>query len=184
MHGVTGRNGKGGVGRVFWAAALVAVAALVSGCKSGLGTYNVKLQLDEQLKAASSVPSIEVDMIALGGAESQRLQSKPVRQYFAAGDADRQSFRDQDRLATRTFSSGNTMDKVLEAKDPIWRSATWKTAPDLVLLSNVPGAQNDMDRRLVLPRDRAMWPKGTKDIVVRVRADRLELITQPVSSAN
>lgn len=174
-----------GVTRMVLTAVLGVVAVLGVGCKStSLGVYNVRLQLDEQLRASSSVPTIEVDMIALSGAESDRMKAQSVREYFAAGNLDRASFRDQQRLVTRRFGTGSTDEKLLETKDPIWRSETWKSGGDLFVMASVPGAQTDLDRRLVIPRQKDRWPAKTKDIVVRVRSDRLELVTQPLPAQN
>lgn len=176
-------------GMVVGAVALMAAA--MACCGPSLGQYDVRVTLDDQLRL--SPRSITVDMIALSPTEAANLKDKSLMQYFFGNDADRAGWLEGStagssagssggasgggELFTEGFGVGDTQDIVLSRRDPRWAGA-WKGRETLFILANLPAAVNDDRARLELPRSTAFWEAGNNsEIVVRVRSDRLELVT-------
>ncbi|MEM7622309.1 MAG: hypothetical protein AAF235_03815 [Planctomycetota bacterium] len=171
----TQRNRRTGVSL----AVAAGVAMMAGGCNTPrLGTYNVRLTLDSGLRQSGNTPNLSVDMIALSSEIAGPIEDKPVSDYFRPGDFDRRDFVESGQVKTFTFGPGDTEDKVLEMRDPIWAKA-WKNDENLYVLANLPqagfGAEADRNRRVALPRQTDRW--DTKTITIRVTGQRLVVET-------
>ena len=147
---------------------VVGLAAWSAGCQR----YQVTVSLDEGLRDAGMMPSLEVDLVAVNESELDRWTHYSVNEYFASDDVFR---HDADRY-TMTFADSDADPKTLVPNDPIWRLWRKKSARQLVVLVHLPGDYQDLPgqqdvRRLILPlsaiKGLPLWPATAIDLVVK-----------------
>ena len=128
-----------------------AFAAVLTGC--GGPRFNVTVSLSDEWAATGRVPSVEVDMVGAGAADTPALEGKDLREYFRAGDELRAG---RQRAAETLFILAN-----------------WPQIDE-----SLPGTSDP--RRLMLPMDPAYW--GTNEIEVVLFETGLRVMTIPQST--
>ncbi|MEM7754207.1 MAG: hypothetical protein AAF297_01070 [Planctomycetota bacterium] len=156
-----------------------AFAAVLTGC--GGPRFNVTVSLSDEWVATGRVPSVEVDMVGAGAADTPALEGKDLREYFRAGD----DLRAGSPRQTFTFSRSDVGPKTLSTSDGVWAAWDQRAAETLFILANWPRIDESLPgtsdpRRLMLPMDPAYW--GTNEIEVVLFETGLRVMTIPQST--
>lgn len=156
---------------------LAFAALLVGGCATvpKPQAFSVSLTLDPALVGTS----VQVDLVGANElTDLPKWQNYSVTEYWQPGNA----FRRDARKYTAQFSRDQPNTQMLLVGDSIWREWLNTGALHLVIIADLPGANTDLPgnadpRRLILPLDKAIWPKGTTTLQVLVQESGLRLLT-------
>lgn len=172
-----------------------AVLLLVSlagcaGCHRGPFELQLTMDRDGFKKQLGTIPSIEVNVVAVNNAELSKWSGKDVTEYWRPDEPLRHDAFNSKHAIVVTFGEAKRrcmiVDRqtrldwgpILTRSDPIWRF--WekeREATHLFVLSNYPrsaaGAADS--RRVILPLDREQWAGyyGKKRVWIEVRPSGL-----------
>jgi hypothetical protein len=137
-----------------------------------------------------TIPSVEVNLVAVNDAEFKKWASKPLNEYWQPDDSLRLDAFQSKHAIVVTFGENTRrcmiVDRqtrldwgpVLERSDPIWRF--WekeREATHMFVLSNYPRGADDKgdNRRVILPLAREQWAGyyGKKRVWIEVRPSGL-----------
>jgi len=142
--------------RAVYAALICAAAGILFGCATPC--YDVEVYLSPKIKDKYQVyPSLELDLIGVNQTDLDRFDSLSVNDYFVPGNP----FRDGMDHVTVYFSDDNSGPKVVKRDNPVWGKFGHRNADRLVLIVNLPGADQYKGKknpcRVDIPLERSWW---------------------------
>lgn len=160
-----------------WMGVLIAGCVLFAGgCGSSMKKFEVRVT---PTAGVTDDRRLEVDVLALGGANAGRVEAYSKLDYFRPNDPTRDSLT---RKKTLVWAPGESDTKTVELRDPIWTD--WGKAERLFILANVAGAPGTSRaalenlRMAVLPRDSKRWG-GTKELDVTISDGGITVYPEP-----
>lgn len=131
---------------------LAALALAGGGCASPFPSQ-VTVSLDKSwLYRVETLPSIEVNLVGVGAAETHLWETYSMTKYWRPGDR----LRAETDKAVLQFGAGRPLSQTLKSSDPIWER--WREAgiTTIFILADLPGLYSDLPgdadpRRSVLP---------------------------------
>lgn len=162
--------------RVRFGFALLFCSLVFGGCATAPHpqAYAVRVTLDKPLVGSS----VQVDLVGVNQTDLPKWQNYSVTQYWQPDNPFR---RDAQKYAMQ-FSINTANTQVLLNNDPHWSGWLSTGASQLVIIADLPGVITDQTgnadpRRLILPLDRAAWPKNVNTIDILVQESGLRLMT-------
>lgn len=159
------------------------------GCM-GMGRFDLEVALDHQAFQAelSTIPSVEINFIAVNRNEYAVWYSYSVNKYWMPDDPQRVTPVRQGETAVMTFGESPPFSQVLSRTSQIWDRWRKKKAIYLIALCNYPRTAEDRPgeadvRRVVLPLDKQRWSGyfwGRRRIRFHCSPRGMECLTPPL----
>jgi hypothetical protein len=160
--------------RTFTPAVLVSSVVLLAGC-GGMLRADITVELDKTLtRDAASIPTVQVDLIAVNQSELPQWKGYAVSKYWSPGD----SLRDGADKYEMRFDQTRSASQMLQKTDAVFGKWSAKTASHLFVLADLPGVQAPKEgeadaRRLILPLSAGAWKLTKKGIVITIRSGQM-----------
>jgi hypothetical protein len=122
--------------------------------------YTLTLRSDPNINDLS----VYVDVVGVKASEKDDFERYPLWKYWEQNDPMR---RDALKKTFR-FGPGGQKEYTVDVKDPVWND--WiktNSVRYLVVIANIPGVQDDGNRRKVLDLDKNRWEDKSLKILVR-----------------
>lgn len=158
------------------------------GC-GAMGRFDLDVTLDHNAfqSELGTIPSVEVNFIAVNRNEFPRWYSYSVNQYWMPDDSMRVTAARQGQTAVATFGEHPPFEKVVSRTNEVWDAWKRKDAMHLIVLCNYPRTAEDKPgeqdvRRLVLPLEKQRWRGyfwGRRRIRFHVSPRGIDCLTPP-----
>ncbi len=168
--------------------ALPLLLAAAVGC-TGMGRFDLDVTLDPQAFQAelSTVPSVEVNFVAVNRVEHPVWHAYSVTKYWMPDDPQRVTSARQGQTAVVTFGEQPPYTQVLSRTNQVWDRWRAKGAMHLMVLCNYPRTAQDKPgeadvRRIVLPLEKQRWAGyfwGRRRIRFHVSPRGIDCLTPP-----
>ena len=167
---------------------LLVVLGTLVGC-TGMGRFDLDVSLDHNAFQAelSTIPSVEVNFIAVNRSEFAVWNAYSVNKYWLPDDPQRVSSTRQGQTAVVTFGEQPPYRKYISRTNVIWDRWRSKGAMHLVVVCNYPRTAEDKPgdadvRRVVLPLEKQRWAGyfwGSRSIRFHVSPRGVDCLTPP-----
>ncbi len=166
---------------------LLLVAATV-GCM-GMGRFDLDVTLDHNAFQAelSTIPSVEVNFIAVNRTEYADWHNYSVNKYWMPDNPQRVSAARQQQAGIITFGEQPPYRKMISRTNRIWNKWKSKGSMHLIAVCNYPRTSTDKPgdadvRRIILPLEKQRWAGyfwGRRRIIFHVSPRGINCLTPP-----